>query len=83
MKKVYILFNVDVEEVIAVSEDRGLIEEIAMDCFIDDVDYQWHWELQHANYTEEELPQRAQELWEDMMTWYTDYIVIFTQEVLE
>ena len=83
MKRVYILFNVDVEEVIAVSEDRGLIEEIAMDCFIDDVNYQWYWESQYADYTKETLSKHAKELWEDMMTWYTDYIVIFTQEVLE
>lgn len=82
MKKVYILYNWESNEIIAASEDRDLINEILCDAFIDDVNYQWYWELMWSTYEIEDLPERAKMVWEDIIDWYDEYIGIYEEELI-
>ena len=82
MKKVYILYNWDSNEVIAVSEDRDLINEIMCDAFMDDVEYQWYWDLSWSAYEIEELSERARMIWDDMLEWYDEYIGVYEEDVI-
>ena len=80
MKKVYVLFNTDVSEIILATEDQTLAEEVMMDAFMEDVFYQWYWEQQHRASFD---PYRdAKEIWDDILYWYNDYVYIFESEVV-
>ena len=84
MKKIYILFNYDVNEVILATEDKELAQECMYDCFIADVEYQWYWEQQKSNIgdTYTEKCETAKGIWYDMMNWYDNYIDIIESEVI-
>ena len=62
MKKVYILFNYDVNEVILATEDKEFAQECMCDCFMADVEYQWYWEQQYRSLENENLQQLAYDL---------------------
>lgn len=80
MKKVYVVFNADISEVMFVTEDRALAEEYMMDAFIADVLYQWYWDQQ---YDSQFNPNKAAKtIWDDIMDWYAGYVGIFESEVI-
>lgn len=80
MKKVYVTYNMDTNEIILITEDRALAEEYMMDMFMEDIFYQWYWEQKYNLHFE---PHKvAKEVWESTMSWYTDYVGIFESEVI-
>lgn len=81
-KKIYMLVNEDINEVICASEDRDFIREVMCDEFMNDLLYEWCWHLIAIRYIPEELPQIAQMTWENMMEWYDDNIRIKVIEVV-
>ena len=85
MKKVYILYDWDVNEVIAVSEDRDLLCELMCDYFFDDTIYQWYWEQTYQAPTTDyqDACRKAKNIWIDMIEWYNDYIGILEEEVIK
>ena len=82
MKKVYILFNDDIGEIVDVSEDENLLCEMMCDYFMDDVEYQLYFEQQYNDIEADKACLWARELWEDMMDWYTKYMYIIEKEVI-
>ena len=82
MKRIYVLYNHDINEAIYASEDYGLLCEILCDTFMDDVKYQWYWDLNWSQYEIEDLPERAKMVWRDMLEWYNDYVYIEEVEVI-
>ena len=82
MKKVYILFNDDIGEIVDVSEDEDLLREMMCDYFMDDVEYQFYFEQQYNDIEVDKASLWARELWEDMMDWYTKYMYIIEKEVI-
>lgn len=82
MKKVYILFNYDVNEVILVTEDKEFAQECMCDCFMADVEYQWYWEQQYRSLENENIEQTAHDIWNDMLNWYEDYIGIIEEDLI-
>ena len=83
MDKVYILFNSDINDVMAVSRDKDLINEMLCDYFMSDVEYQWYWEQYHSPYNDEALPDIAREIWRDMIDWYDAYIYVYERRIVE
>lgn len=82
MKKVFIVYNWDTNEVACVTEDRGLAEEYMMDFFNADIEYQWYWEQQWRGLEIfDNLPAIAQQIWEDIIEWYEKYMIIYEEEV--
>ena len=82
MKKVYILFNDDIGEIVNVSEDEDLLREMMCDYFMDDVEYQFYYEQQYNDIEADKASFWARELWEDMIDWYTKYMYIIEKEVI-
>ena len=82
MKKVYILFNYDVNEVILATEDKEFAQECMCDCFMADVEYQWYWEQQYRSLENENIQQLAYDIWNDMIIWYNDYIGIIEEDLV-
>lgn len=80
MKKVFIVFNSDINEVMCVTEDKQLAEEYLMDCFINDVEYQWYWDQQYKLI--KDLPILAQDIWNDLLDWYNNYVFIYEGDVI-
>ena len=82
-KRLYLLVNEDINEVLYASEDRDFIRELMCDEFMADLMYEWYWHLIAIRYQgEEDLPQIAQMTWENMMEWYDDNIRIKVIEVI-
>ena len=84
MKKIYVLFNHDINEIMTASEDRDLLCELMCDYFIDDVNFQWYWEQQTSiiGDTYAERCETAKNIWDDFMDWYNTYIEIMETEVI-
>jgi hypothetical protein len=82
MKKVYIIFNYDVNEVILATEDKEFAQECMCDCFMADVEYQWYWEQQYRSLENENIKQLAYDIWNDMIIWYNDYIGIIEEDLI-
>ena len=82
MKNIYILYNQDICETLCASEDRELLQEVMCDMFMEDVLFQWYWDLQWSVYEIKDLPERANMIWDDMIEWYWDYIIIEEVEVI-
>lgn len=70
MKKVYILYNFSNDEAIYASEDRGLLEEIMYDLFLEDAYYDYC----HCYHFEYNVP--ICDIWDDMVEYYNDYMSI-------
>ena len=85
MKKVYILYNSDIGDVIAVSENKNLLEELMCDYFIDDVNYEWYWRINRSLHplNENKIHDIVIDVWDEMMEWYNDYMLIFESEVIK
>ena len=82
MKKVFIVYNWDTNEVACVTESRELAEEYMMDFFDADVEYQWYWEQQwNSSEIYDNMPALAQQIWDDMIDWYDEYMGIYEEEV--
>lgn len=82
-KRLYLLVNEDINEVLYASKDRDFICELMCDEFMADLMYEWYWHLSVIRYQgEEDLPQIAQMTWENMMEWYDDNIRIKVIEVI-
>ena len=81
-KKVYLLINEEINEIMCASEDKDFIREVMCDFFMDDVEYQWYWDLSWSVYEIEELGERAKMIWDDMLEWYDDFIHIQVIEVV-
>ena len=82
MKKVFIVYNWDTNEVACVTESRELAEEYMMDFFNADVEYQWYWEQQrNSSEIYDNMPALAQQIWDDMIEWYNKYMSIYEEEV--
>lgn len=82
MKKVYILYNCEINEVMAVSEDKDLINEIMCDYFIEDVEYEWFWRTQFNSSLTDNLSEVAKDVWYDTLNWYDMETLIFEEEVI-
>ena len=82
MKKVYILFNYDVNEVVLVSEDKEFVQECMCDCFMADVEYQWYWEQQYHCLENENIKQIARDIWDDIIIWYDNYMDIIEEDLI-
>lgn len=80
MRKIYILFNSDINQITCATEDKSLAEEYMMDAFIEDVEYQWYYNQQYNSHFDPY--KEASAIWDDVLTWYTDYVEIFESEVL-
>ena len=75
-KIVYFLINKDTGEVLYISEDKQLIEEILCDCFIDDLMHNWYSCLDNKDYAKEELPTLAKFTWDVIIAKYKLFIDI-------
>ena len=82
MKKVYILFNYDINEVILATEDKEFAQECMCDCFMADVEYQWYWEQQHRSLENKNIKQIARDIWDNMIIWYENYIDIIEKNLI-
>ena len=82
MKKVYILFNYDINEVVLVSEDKEFVQECMCDCFMADVEYQWYWEQQYHSFETEDIKQIARDIWDDIIIWYDNYMDIIEEDLI-
>ena len=83
MNKVYILYNCDVNEVIAVSEDENLMREMMCDQFMDDVLNDWYFDQTWRPYEVNERPDLANRIWEETLEYYDEYIMIMEEEVIK
>lgn len=82
-KRVYLLVNKDSDEIICASEDKNFVNEVMCDCFMDDLMYEWYWYLTTIKYDKNfELPNIAQNIWENIMEWYDDFMHIRVIEVV-
>lgn len=84
-KRIYLLYNINSangDEIICASEDKDFVREVMGDCFIEDVMREWNWHTNTFTYTYEELVQLAKTVWEDMLEWYDEYMVIRVVEVV-
>lgn len=82
-KRVYLLVNKDSDEIICASEDKNFVNEVMCDCFMDDLMYEWYWYLTTIKYDKNfELPSIAQNIWENIMEWYDDFMRIRVIEVV-
>ena len=77
MKKVYIIRNWYDNEIMAVTEDRGLAEEYIMDFFEEDIEGQWYLHQRYVNAT----PELAQQIWNNMLEWYDEFIELYEKEI--
>ncbi len=82
MKKVYILFNYDINEVVLASEDKEFVQECMCDCFMADVEYQWYWEQQYHSLETENIKQIARDIWDDIIIWYDNYMDIIEEDLI-
>lgn len=82
-KRVYLLVNKDSDEIICASEDKNFVNEVMCDCFMDDLMYEWYWYLTTIKYDKNcKLPSIAQNVWENIMEWYDDFMRIRVIEVV-
>ena len=82
-RRVYLLVNKDSDEIICASEDKNFVNEVMCDCFMDDLMYEWYWYLTTIKYDKNfELPSIAQNIWENIMEWYDDFMRIRVIEVV-
>lgn len=82
MKKIFIVYNYDSNEVACVTESRELAEEYMMDFFNADLEYQWYWEQQwNSSEIYNDMPTLARQIWDDMLEWYGDYMGIYEEEI--
>ena len=65
----YILWNYDLDEPIAVSEDKGLLQEISCYCFMEDAYMDYCYNCVLGNGT-------IQDSWNATLDWYNMYIDI-------
>lgn len=70
MKKAYILYNFSNDEAMYASEDRGLLEEIMYDLFLEDAYYDYC-HCYHFGYN---VP--ICDIWDDILEYYNDYMTI-------
>lgn len=63
----YILWNYDLDEPIAVSEDKELLQEIMCDCFMEDAYMDYYYALGNVS---------VKDSWDDTLDWYNMYIDI-------
>lgn len=84
MKKIYVLFNYDVNEIMAISEDRDLLCELMCDYFMNDVIFEWYWGQQHHSIGDTYVKRckTAKHVWDDIMDWYNNYVEIIESEVV-
>ena len=84
MKKIYVLFNHDVNEIMATSEDRDLLCELMCDYFMNDVNFEWYWEQQHRPIGDTYVKscKTAKYVWDDIMDWYNNYVEIMESEII-
>lgn len=82
MRKIYILFNYDINEVILATEDKEFAQECMCDCFMADVEYLWLWEQYHPFEKIDEAKEYAKNLWDDMIEWYNNNIDIIEEEIV-
>lgn len=82
MKKVYILFNSDTNEVMAVSEDKEFVQELMYDSFMNDVEYEWYWTQQYTDIDVDKACEIAKDIWDSIEDWYNNYVYIFESEVI-
>ena len=80
MKKIYILYNTDFNEVITTSTDRGLLEELMYDYFLEDL--QWEFYVNSADQPIENMPRIVRDTWWSVFDWYMNFIEIFESEVI-
>ena len=78
MKKVYILYNDDSHEIVAVSEDKSLIQEIMCDNFIEDLICETYFQTRNENLT----PELAYKIWDSVGSWYDWAMIIFEEHVI-
>ena len=82
MNTKYILYNEDLNEIIAESTDKSLLEEIMCDEFIYDVTYDFFSECQTDGISEKELYELAPTVWDDLINYYNNYINIYNEKDL-
>lgn len=81
-KIVYFLIEKDTCEVLYISKDKQLIEEILCDCFIDNLMHNWYSCLDNKDYTEEELPSLAKFVWDVTIAKYKLFIDIKSGRII-
>lgn len=70
----YCLVNFDANELIASSGDRGILEELMLDMFFEDVYDEFCWNVGWPDSMAPEI--LANDAWYTMLDWYSDYISI-------
>lgn len=83
MNKVYILYNWDINKIIAVSEDESLMQEMLCDLFMDEVINKWYRHLSWRSYEVNELSELASRVWSEVLEWYDEYVMIMEAEIIK
>lgn len=65
----YILWNYEMDEPIAVSKDKGLLQEIMCDCFMNDAYMEYCYDCLLADST-------IKDAWDSTLDWYHSYMNI-------
>ena len=78
MKTIYTIWNYDANDAVISSEDKGLLQELMCDMYIDDCYESYLWDyLRWDNYLD------IQDIFENMLDFYRDYIGIVESQMIE
>ena len=82
MEKIYHLINdEEFPDVIYSSPDRGLLEEIMCDMFMEDCYYQFCWD-EDFPYGNRNAAQVARDAWDDNFEYYENYVGISESKLI-
>ena len=78
MKTIYTIWNYDVDDVVISSEDKDLLQELMCDMYMDDCYESYLWDLLWRDNGMD-----IQDIFENMLDFYRDYIGIVESQVIE
>ena len=78
MKTIYTIWNYDVDDAVISSEDKDLLQEIMCDMYMDDCYESYLWDLLWRDNGMD-----IQDIFENMLDFYEDYIGIVKSQVIE
>lgn len=78
MKTIYTIWNYDADDAVISSEDKDLLQELMCDMYMDDCYESYLWDyLRWDNYMD------IQDIFENMLDYYNEYMVIVESQVIE
>lgn len=78
MKTIYTIWNYDADDAVISSEDKDLLQELMCDMYMDDCYESYLWDLLWRDNGMD-----IQDIFENMLDFYRDYIGIVESQVIE